>query len=88
VTPLPGTKAAVDGGCRCFRPKGSWDWDWSFCSMHAPRVPQGPGLCEHGEYRSRCTECADRRAGNEAFTEDMRTIRPQSEDAFGRRVER
>lgn len=82
--PLPGTKAAQAAGCRCFRPKGKWDtWDWSFCDLHAPPVPSGPGICEHGERAWSCAECAERRATNEAFLEDMRGLRYRSENDFG-----
>ena len=81
--PLPGTKAAIALGCRCRRLRGSWEYDWSFCDMHAPPTPTGPGICEHGERARTCAECAERRATNDAFLEDMRGLRYRAENDFG-----
>ena len=83
-TPPPGTSEAKSLGCRCFRIKGTYDqWDWSFCDLHAPVMPTGPNLCEHGETKWACEECDELRAMNQAFAEDMRGLRYRRENDFG-----
>lgn len=84
-TPLPGTKAATDAGCRCFRVKGSWtEWDDSLCVLHAP-PPEPPkkGFCEHGERAWSCSECADRQASYDAYVQDMRGLTHRRTNDFG-----
>ena len=79
--PLPGTRAATEQGCRCVR--RGWTWDNWQCVLHNEPIPTGPGLCEHGELRWECAECADRQASYAAYVEDMRGLRPPRTNDFG-----
>jgi len=87
--PLPGTKAAIDAGCLCFRK--AWQWDASKCIMHSPRLPEpeleplptGPGWCEHGERKWSCEECAERAASYKAYVADMRGLTYRRTNDFG-----